>query len=121
MQVTRILSIALCAFGLLTIQACKKDADVHNGVDTTMNATGNRIDSAASSAGREVASESIEKKVESKLVLEPGFAGVHVESTPEGMIILTGTATENEKARAQVIAQNTDGVKGVTNNITVTK
>ncbi len=122
MQVTRILSIALCAFGLITIQACKKDADVRTGADTTMSTTGNRIDSAASSAGSEVKSESIEKVVEGKLQLEPGFSGVDVESTPEGMIILTGTAaSENEKARAQVIAQNTDGVKGVTNNITVAK
>ena len=123
MKLVRILSIALCSFGLVAIQACKKEVEVKtDAAGDTVKTTTVAPDSTVTGAGQEIKSESIEKVVEGKLMAEPGFSGVHVESTPDSKIILTGTAaSENEKARAQVIAENTDGVKGVTNNITVSK
>lgn len=117
MNIIRIFSIALCAASLLTIQACKKEVEVKtdsNGTTTVTDST------KATGVGQEIKDETVEKKVEAALIAEPGFGDVDVSSAPDGMIILTGTVpTENEKARAQVIAQNVGGVKGVTNNITL--
>jgi osmotically-inducible protein OsmY len=123
MKFVRILSIALCSVTLVAVQACKKEVEVKTDAqgDTTKTTTV-APDTTASSAGQEIKDESIEKKVEMALVAEPGFSDVHVESAPDGVIILTGTAAgENEKARAQVIAENVGGVKKVTNNITIKK
>jgi hyperosmotically inducible protein len=123
MKFVRILSIALCSVSLVAVQACKSNVEVKTDAqgDTTKTTTVTP-DTTLKSAGQEVKDETIEKEVEGKLILEPGFSDVDVESAPGGVIILTGTAaSENEKARAQVIAENVSGVKSVTNNITIKK
>jgi osmotically-inducible protein OsmY len=67
-----------------------------------------------------MAGEGIEKKVEAKLVLEPGFSDVDVASPAPGTILLTGTtATKAEMLKADSIAKATEGVTSVQNQITV--
>jgi len=89
--------------------------DTHT-TDTAATRTGNMMDSAGSS----LAGETIEKKVEAKLVLEPGFSDVDVASPSKGVIVLTGTAaTKAEMLKADSIAKATDGVTDVQNKIVV--
>jgi|GEM_PF-2553609 len=125
MKPMHILSTSLCVLGLAAFTACSDDVDVRTDSDTTTATMEGRGDTtsvgeAVGNAGQEVKDESIEKMVETALLAKPGFGEVEVESRPDGVIILNGTvATENEKAQAQVVAENTAGVKQVENNLTV--
>ena len=118
MRSIRFLSIALCAFGLVAFSACNNDVEVKEDGTTTVDTT--TAGSAVNSAGQEVKTESVETMVETALLAKPGFGEVDVESQGDGVIVLNGTvATENEKAQAQVTAENTTGVKQVINNLTI--
>lgn len=120
----------LCVLCIATLTGCDNDVEVetHDGDDTAAvrdtdntNNTGD-TSNALGNAGQEAKDESVEKMVEAALIAKPGYADVTVESQPDGVIVLNGSvASENEKAQAQVIAENTSGVKKVTNNIMVKK
>jgi len=116
-KLTAVLSICTA----VSLSACKSDVEVETHKDTTGTASDTgTVGGAIDNAGQEVKDESLEKMVEAALTAKPGFGGVTVESQPDGVIILNGTvASENEKAQAQVVAENTSGVKKVTNNLTV--
>ncbi|MEO6049306.1 MAG: BON domain-containing protein [Candidatus Kapaibacterium sp.] len=115
MRITETIAIAICALGLLTTQACKSKVEVQTTADSST-VSGSRMDTAGknNTVGQELTAEMIEKKVEAKLIAEPGFGGITVSSGSPGAIILTGTvATENELGRAKVLTEGTDGVKSV--------
>jgi osmotically-inducible protein OsmY len=104
---------AFCIAGVLTLGACK--ADVKTEATTGKDSTGMTVETAPA-----VKEETIQAKVSAALVAAPGFGGVDVTSTEPGVIVLNGTVkTEDEKAKAQMIASNVEGVKTVTNNLTV--
>ncbi len=90
-------------------------------VDTGMaTSTTTTTTSSTTTKDSTMAGEGIEKKVEAKLVLEPGFSDVHVASPAAGTITLTGTAaTKAEMLKADSIAKATDGVTSVQNQIVV--
>lgn len=118
MNSLRLFSIALCAFGMVALTGCGNDADVN--VETRDTTT--TVGEATSNAGQEVKTESIEKVVETALIAKPGFENVKVESQGDGVIVLNGSVvSENQKAQAQVTAENTSGVKQVINNLTITQ
>ena len=118
MKSIRLFSIALFTAGMMAFTGCGgNDADVN--VETRTDTT-TTVGEAASNAGEAVKGESIQKVVEGKLLAMPGFEKVDVESQQEGVIVLNGSvASENQKAQAQVAAENTDGVKQVVNNLTI--
>lgn len=111
--------LSLCA--AVSLSACKSDVKVDTDADTLGTARDSgTVGGAIDNAGQETKDESVEKMVEAALVAKPGFENVTVESQPDGVIILNGSVkSENEKAQAQVVAENTTGVKKVTNNLTV--
>ncbi|MDB5032970.1 MAG: hypothetical protein JWQ98_211 [Chlorobi bacterium] len=116
MKITHMLTIALCALGLLTTQACKKDVEIKTSTADSSTVSGSRMDTAGqnNTVGQELTAEAIEKKVEAKLIAKPGFGGITVSSGAPGAIILTGTvASENELGTAKVLAEGTEGVKSV--------
>jgi hypothetical protein len=117
MKSARFLANAFCVVAVLALGACKADVKTDSkGTDSV----GVSTSPAVKDAAKEVGGEGIQAKVEAALVAAPGFAGVEVQSTEPGVIVLNGTVpTENDKAQAQMIASNIDGVKTVTNNITV--
>lgn len=118
MKSMRFLSIALCAISLVTFSACGSDTEVE--VETEGNRDTTSAGSAVGGATQEVKTESVETMVETALLAKPGFGEVDVQSQGDGVIVLNGTvATENEKAQAQVTAENTTGVKQVINNLTI--
>ncbi len=115
---TRIVSIALCAFSLAVYTGCSGKSNTDNTMENRSDTT--TVGSAVNNAGQEIKSETIEKVVETALIAKPGFENVTVESQPDGVIILSGSVvSENQKAQAQVIAENTSGVKRVMNNLTI--
>ena len=76
---------------------------------------------AASHAGQVVADAAITTKVKTQLATDDGLTGsnIHVD-TINGIVTLSGTVTSAAlRRRAGKIAENTDGVKGVTNDIKV--
>jgi osmotically-inducible protein OsmY len=122
------LFVGLVMVAALNLGGCTAKTDVST-TDTT--ATGSaKMDTGMSSTttttttsttkDTTVAGEGIEKKVEAKLVLEPGFSDVHVASPAAGTILLTGTAkTKAEMLKADSIAKATDGVTSVQTQIVV--
>lgn len=122
MKSLRQLTALLCICGAVAFCACKSEVKTDVDTDTTAHTNTDTAGGAVSNAGQEVKDESVEKMVEAALVAKPGFENVTVESQPEGVIVLNGTVkSENEKAQAQVVAENTAGVKKVTNNLTIAK
>jgi hypothetical protein len=117
--------MSLLVAGALTFTACDADADIEvdekdDSVGVNMDGTADTVGNAVDNATGEVGDEMVEKAVETKLVAEPGFENVDVESKAGGVIVLTGTAaTDAEKMKAEEIAKGTDGVTSVENNITV--
>ena len=76
---------------------------------------------AASQAGQVVADSAITTKIEAQLAADEGLSSsdIHVD-TSNGVVTLSGTVTSKAlRKRAEQIASDTDGVKGVTNNIKV--
>jgi hyperosmotically inducible protein len=79
-------------------------------------------DSDASYPGMYVKDSAITTKVKTKLLAkEPTtLTNVQVNTDRDGMVWLSGTAPTKEASnRAETIAKETDGVKGVHNNIVV--
>jgi osmotically-inducible protein OsmY len=64
---------------------------------------------------------SITTKIKSKYVADPEVAALNVSvNTEEGVVYLTGRVKNQEqKAEAERVARDTDGVKDVVNNIKV--
>src|SRR5690242_8458891 len=123
MKNVRIILMGLFIAGALTFTACDSKVEVRDGDDTTAmetehkdTTTGSTVGNAIDTAAQTMGDEAVEKAVEAKLVVDKGFENVDVESKPDGIIVLTGTAaTEAEKTKAAEIAKGTDGVKGVEN------
>jgi hypothetical protein len=98
MKAGNALIIVLMA-GSFTLGACESKVKVEDRSDTATTGVGRTIDTATTnvgnaidSAGQKLGDEAIEKKVEVKLMGEPGFSEVDVSSKPDGIIVLTGTA-----------------------------
>lgn len=71
--------------------------------------------------GRNVTDATITAKVKSKLASSAETSALNINvDTNAGVVTLTGTAqTQAEKAEAEQLARNTEGVTRVVNNITV--
>lgn len=116
MKSARFLMGAFCIAGALTLGACNADVKTEADGDDSLAIT------PAPGAANEVSGEMIQGKVSAALVAAPGFGGVDVTSTTPGVIVLNGTVpTEDDKGKAQMIAQNVEGVTSVTNNLTVAR
>jgi len=79
------------------------------------------VASAADTLGTKLDDTGITTKVKTKLTADKvkNLVKVHVE-TKDGVVHLAGTVpTEADKAEAERLARGTDGVKGVTNDLTV--
>lgn len=128
--------VPMAIIAAATLGACGNKADV----DVNTDSTGMHVDTMATApadtmmpapadtvntmdtvgAGTGMKDESIEKVVEAKLVVKPGFSGVTVASSGNGVIVLNGTvASQAEKDQAEQVAKGTDGVKQVQNNLTI--
>ena len=76
---------------------------------------------AGDSLGTKLDDSAITTKVKAKLTTDSvkSLVKVHVD-TKDGVVHLAGTVpTEADKAEAEHLARGTDGVKGVTNDLTV--
>lgn len=76
---------------------------------------------AASHAGQVVADAAITTKVRTQLATDDELTGSNIRvDTINGIVTLSGTVTSTAlRRRAGKIAENTDGVKGVTNDIKI--
>jgi hyperosmotically inducible periplasmic protein len=128
----RILMTGLCALALVCAVGCS-EADkqaannqaqqAQNKAKDTANSATKGAKDAANTAKDAGADALITGKVKTKLLAEsPANAAKVNVDTKDGVVTLTGTIDSNEfKAKAESLAKATEGVKSVTNNITVQK
>jgi hyperosmotically inducible periplasmic protein len=79
------------------------------------------IDRTASDLGDKMSDASLTATVKSKLLADPDTSGLRIEvDTKDKVVTLTGKVkSQAEKGQAVQIARNTEGVKGVTDKLTV--
>jgi hyperosmotically inducible protein len=84
---------------------------------------GQGVEAAGRKAGQAASDTAITTKVKSKLAANQGLSSLHIHvDTDNGVVTLSGTVgTVSKHDLAQRIAAQTEGVKGVTNNIVVTQ
>ena len=89
--------------------------------DGVVAVTDNMSVKSESSLATKIDDTTITAKVKSKLAIDDGVKARNIDvDTLEGVVTLTGQVKSwGERSRAQQIAQETDGVKGVKNNLEV--
>ena len=116
-----VLITGIAAAGL-TLSAChKKQPSPGQQMEQGAKQMGQGAEHAASEAGQAVTDSAITSRIKAQLAADQGLSGfdIHV-GTDHGVVTLSGTVdNESESANAARIATNTDGVKGVINNIKV--
>lgn len=116
------LAVATLAAAGLTLSAChKKQPSPGQQMKQGAQQIGQGVKHAASDAGQAVSDSAITTKVKSKLTANQGLSSfdIHVETT-NGIVTLSGTVNQaSARDLAERIARDTDGVKGVNNNIKV--
>lgn len=113
--------IALAAAGLALSACQKKQPSPGQQMKQGAQQIGQGVEHAASDAGQAVSDSAITTKVKSRLAANQGLSSfdIHVETT-NGVVTLTGTVNQvSARDLAGRIASDTDGVKGVNNNIRV--
>ncbi|MGH8129058.1 MAG: BON domain-containing protein [Gammaproteobacteria bacterium] len=109
-----LLASSLIAAGL-TLSACQKKPQ-HEDLQLGQSAIHK-----ASAVGQVLADSAITTRIETQLATDESLSGspVHV-TTKHGVATLSGTvSSESARTRAAEIATNTEGVKGVINNLKV--
>ncbi|MGH8128573.1 MAG: BON domain-containing protein [Gammaproteobacteria bacterium] len=121
-QLLTAFAIVSLAAGGLALSAChKKQGSPGQQMKQGAQQMGQGMKHATSNAGQAMSDSAITTKIKSKLAANQGLSSfnIHVE-TNNGMVTLTGTVDMTSKRDlAGRIADSTDGVKGVTNNIKV--
>lgn len=103
------------------LSACHQKQSAGDQMKQGAQEMGQGLKQGASQAGQAVSDSTITAKVKTKLAANQGLSSfeIHVD-TNNGVVTLTGTvANGTERRMAGNIASNTDGVKGVDNQITV--
>lgn len=108
--------LSLAALGLLALPLAVTPALANNPSNPDNKSTGQQ-------AADYVDDATISTKVRTAIVSEKNLDIADVDVTTEqNVVILTGNvATEAQKDRAEAVAKNVDGVRGVKNMITVRK
>lgn len=121
---------AVSAMVLLGVGCDRKEADttagekVDNAVTNTQQETrdaGNAMENAVSNAGQSITDATITTAVKGKYVLDDELKAHDINvDTVAGVVTLTGAAPSDAAiARATEIAKTVDGVRDVTNQLTV--
>ncbi|MEO6565916.1 MAG: BON domain-containing protein [Casimicrobiaceae bacterium] len=117
------LILALVAGVTLVGAGCSdRDADRSAAArNSTVNKTATPAAAATTRAAVAVDDTMITTSVKTKVLAEPGLSALKIEvDTKNGVVTLTGTVDNADlKSRAAQIAQSTDGVRSVENNLTV--
>lgn len=95
-------------------------ASANDNVET-QSSTGAKIDSMQNTAAENISDAAITTKVKSKLLADTTTKGMKIDvDTTAGVVTLNGNvATAAEKAQAEKLAKETEGVKSVDNKLTV--
>ena len=105
----------------LGLTACQQKQSAGQKMKQGAQEMGQGVKQGASETGQFLSDSAITTKVKSKLAANQGLSsfGIHVE-TNNGVVTLTGSVDkDSERSLATQVARDTDGVKGVNNNITV--
>lgn len=115
--------VSLASAGLALSACHKKQETPSQQMKQGAEQMGQGVKHAASNAGQVISDSAITTKIKSKLAANQGLSSfdIHVETT-NGFVTLTGTVDMvSKRDLAGRIANETDGVKGVTNDIKVSQ
>jgi hyperosmotically inducible periplasmic protein len=109
----------IIAAGLITAAAlagCEKQHEV-----TFKTPTPQSVERTVEKAGVALDDATVTAKVKTALIAEPGLKGLAIDvDTTQNVVTLSGSvATETAKQEAERVARGIEGVKDVTNNLSV--
>jgi hyperosmotically inducible periplasmic protein len=123
LRTVMLMTVMLSAVGLT---ACGRQGSgpaetAGKNIDQAAQTAGNAVDNAAANTGQALTDTAITSKVKAAIFAEPGLKTLQIDvETNNGMVTLTGTVNSQENSdKAVAIARNVDGVKGVSNRLTV--
>ena len=144
MNTSRTMMIAIVLFAALGLAACEKQGNgatsgddssvgktvdkmsdsVGKAADNTMDATksaGSAIKDAAQDTGQAISDSALTMKVKTALMADSKLKSLQISvDTTEGVVTLSGeVGSEDEVRAAAQVASGVEGVKGITNNLTV--
>lgn len=115
--------LMLSAMGLM---ACAKQdpgpaETAGKNVDQAAQTARNTVDKAAANTAQALSDTAITSKVKAAILAEPGLKVLQINvDTTNGMVTLTGTVnSQKNRDKAVAIAGNVEGVKGVSNRLSV--
>jgi hyperosmotically inducible protein len=112
----------LSAVALVALGACSPSDREQARTDTNRATQTARTETSKAVAGAEKALDdaTLTTKVKTALLADSQVKGTQINvDSNNGIVTLSGSvATKSEKMRAEQLAQNVDGVKAVTNNLT---
>lgn len=123
LRTVMVMTVMLPAVGLT---ACGRQGSgpaetAGKNVDQAAQTAGNAVGKAATDTGQALTDTAITSKVKAAIFAEPGLKSLQINvETNDGMVTLTGTVnSQGNSDKAVTIARNVDGVKGVSNRLTV--
>jgi len=126
MKKYRTVTVVFLMLSAIGLTACGKQGSgpaetVGKNVDQAAQTAGNAVDKAATNTGQALSDTAITSKVKAAILAEPGLKVLQVNvETTNGMVTLTGTVNSQRNSdKAVAIAGNVEGVKGVSNRLTV--
>jgi len=110
---------AVAVIALLAACSPSERQQASNDARQATNTARNEVSNAASNAGRAVDDASLTARVKSVLLADNQVKGTKINvDTSNGVVTLGGNVeSAREKARAEQLAQQVDGVKQVRNNL----
>lgn len=124
MRTSEVLATALAATLAVAVVGCERRTTTSTGPGgETRTTTTVEPSTTAQKAAAKIDDAAITGKIKSAMVAEPGLKAMQVNvDTKDGVVTLTGNVdSQQDIDRAREIAQKTDGVKSVNNQLTVKK
>lgn len=126
MKILRTAMVMTAMLSAIGLTACGRQGSgpaetAGKNVDQAAQTVGNAVDNAATNTGQALSDTAITSKVKAAIFAEPGLKTLQINvETTNGMVTLTGTVNSQRNSdKAVAIAGNVEGVKGVSNRLTV--
>ena len=126
MKIYRTVTVIFLMLSTIGLTACGRQGSgpaetAGKNVDQAAQATDNAVDKAATNTGQALSDTAITSKVKAAILAEPGLKTLQINvETNNGMVTLTGMVNSRGNSdKAVAIAGSVEGVKGVSNRLTV--
>jgi len=125
-KMLRVVTVVFMMLLTVGLAACGKQSSdtaeaVGRNVDQAAQSAGNAVDKAAANTSQALSDTAITSKVKVAMLAEPGLKTLQINvETTNGMVTLMGTVnSRRNRDKAVTISEYVEGVKGVSNRLTV--